>query len=111
VLKGKSATSVNRAIDTLRRILDIALERGQIHVNPVSIKPAEGRLKKKVVAKKIILPCRDEARQVIAAIRKAGAYGGWGIDRPSVWHNVLVKPITWDGGRSGILQNSFPPRL
>jgi integrase len=77
---GNSATSVNRAIDTLRRVLDIALEKGQIHLNPVSVKPAEGRLKKKVVPKKLVLPSRDEAMSLIAAMREAGAHGGWGVE-------------------------------
>jgi hypothetical protein len=33
--KGNSVTSVKRAVDTMRRVLDIALRRGQIHVNPL----------------------------------------------------------------------------
>jgi hypothetical protein len=76
VRKGNSATSVNRAIDSLRRILDIAIERGQIHTNPVSVKPAEGRLKKKVVAKKLELPSREDAERLILTMRDAGAHGG-----------------------------------
>jgi hypothetical protein len=48
-IKGDSATSVKRAMDTLRRVMDIAVERGAIHANPVSIKPAEGSLQKKIV--------------------------------------------------------------
>jgi integrase len=80
VLKGNSATSVNRAIDALRRIMDIALERGQIHTNPVTVKSAEGRLKKKVLAKKLVLPSRDEAQRLIAAMKESAAHGGWGVE-------------------------------
>lgn len=40
-IKGNSATSVNRAIDTLRRLLDIAVERGAIHANPVGVSQAK----------------------------------------------------------------------
>jgi hypothetical protein len=58
-LKGNSASSINRAIDTLRRVSDIAIEKGQIHTNPVAVKPGEARLKKKVNQKKTYahLPC------------------------------------------------------
>lgn len=63
-IKGNSTTSVNRAIDTLRRLMDIALERGQIHINPVSVKPPTGCLKKKVVKAKIILPGMAEGTSV-----------------------------------------------
>jgi integrase len=79
-LKGNSATSVNRAIDTLRRVLDIALQKGQIHTNPVSVKPEEGRLKKKIVAKKLVLPSRSEAEKLIAHMQASGQHGGWGVE-------------------------------
>ena len=77
-LKGNSATSVNRAIDTLRRIMDIALERGAIHTNPVTVKPREGRLKKKVNRKKLTLPGKAELHRIFAAMENNGARGGWG---------------------------------
>ncbi len=77
-LKGNSATSVNRAIDTLRRIMDIALERGAIHTNPVTVKPREGRLKKKVARKKLTLPSKADLNRIFAAMENNGARGGWG---------------------------------
>jgi len=80
VLKGNSATSVNRAIDTLRRILDIAIERGAIFSNPVSVQPAEGKLKKKITRTKIVLPTRDQAQRLFAEIENNGAVGGWGAE-------------------------------
>ena len=80
VVKGNSATSVNRAIDTLRRILDIAIERGAIFSNPVSVQPADGKLKKKITRKKIVLPTRDQIRRLFAEIENNGAVGGWGAE-------------------------------
>ncbi len=79
-LKGNSASSINRAIDTLRHVLDIAVNAGQIHANPARVKPAMGRLKKKVEKKKLCLPSREEADRLIAAMRKAGEHGGWGME-------------------------------
>jgi integrase len=78
ILKGNSATSVNRAIDTLRRLMDIALERGAIHTNPVSVKPAEGRLKKKITHAKLVLPGFSDVQRIFSAIENNGAVGGWG---------------------------------
>lgn len=78
VRKGNSATSVNAAIDTLRRIMDIALERGAIHTNPVTVKPREGRLKKKITKKRLILPSKSELHRIFAAMENNGARGGWG---------------------------------
>jgi hypothetical protein len=77
VIKGNSATSVNRAIDTLRRLMDIAVERGAIHANPVSLKPTEGRLKKKVTQKKLTLPCAADVQRLFAAMENNDARGGW----------------------------------
>jgi integrase len=79
-IRGNSATSVNRAIDTLRRLMDIAVERGAIHSNPVTIKPTEGRLKKKIAPKKLLLPKSADVERLFAAIESNGSRGGWGIE-------------------------------
>ncbi len=78
--RGNSAASVNKAIDALRKIMDIALERGAIHTNPVSVKPRQGRLRKKVVPKKLVLPGADGVARMWAAMEGNGARGGWGIE-------------------------------
>jgi integrase len=74
-LKGNSASSVNSAIDALRWVLDMAVERGQIHTNPARIKPSNGRLKKKVTQKKLVLPCRNDVPKLLAAMENIP---GWG---------------------------------
>ena len=79
-LKGNSASSVNRAIDTLRRVLDIALERRQISINPVTVKPADGRLKKKLTKKKFYPPSRAEVDRILEALKSGGQRGGWGVE-------------------------------
>jgi integrase len=79
-LQGNSPTSVNRAIDTLRRLMDIALERGAIFTNPVSIKPTEGRLKKKVQRKELILPSTADVQRLFPAMEANGSRGGWGME-------------------------------
>ncbi len=75
--KGNSASSVNRAIDTLHRLLDIAIEQGQVHANPVLVQPPTGKLKKKVVAKKLVLPSRADVEKIFSAMGNNGAPGGW----------------------------------
>jgi integrase len=79
-VKGNSATSVNRSIDTVRRLLDIAIERGAIHANPVTVKPTEGRLKKKVTQKKLVLPSTADVQRLFVAMETNGARGGWGAE-------------------------------
>jgi len=78
--RGNSATSVNRSIDTLRRLLDIAIERGQLHSNAVLVRPPNGRLKKKVSQKKLHLPSMEQVGKLLAAIENNGARGGWGME-------------------------------
>jgi integrase len=95
-IKGNSATSVNRSVDTLRRILDIAIERGQIHSNPVLVRPSTGRLKKKVVAKKLILPSMSQVEKLFCAMEENGAVGGWGKEAAD-----LCRFLTYSGARIG----------
>jgi integrase len=95
-VRGNSATSVNRAIDTLRRVMDIAVQRGQIHTNPVSVKPTDGRLKKKVVQKRLVLPSVNEVEQLFLAIENNGAVGGWGAEAAD-----LCRFLTYSGCRIG----------
>lgn len=102
-LKGNSATSVNRAVDTLRRVLDIAIERGQIASNPVLVRPSTGRLKKKITPKKLSLPSRTEVRQILAKMEEIGRQGGWGIEASYLCRFLMmsgarigeIRPTTW----------------
>jgi integrase len=81
IIKGNSATSVNRAIDTVRRLMEIAIERGAIHRNPVTVKPADGRrLKKKITRTKLVLPSFADVQRLFVAIENNGAVGGWGVE-------------------------------
>ncbi len=94
--KGNSASSVNRAIDTLRAILNVAIERGQIHFNPCLVTPAQGRLKKKVVQKKLVLPSRVEVDQLIQQMWNDGRHGGWGMEA-----SYLCRFLKMSGARIG----------
>lgn len=80
--RGNSATSVNSAIDALRGILDLAVERGQIHANPVTVRRgvAGGRLKKKIVKKPLLLPSRTQLDALFAAMENNGSVGGGGAE-------------------------------
>jgi integrase len=85
-IKGNSATSVNRAIDTVRRLMDLAIESGSIHRNPVTIAAAKarargsGRLKKKLVRVKYTPPKDADVQRIFSAIENNGAVGGWGAE-------------------------------
>jgi len=95
-IKGNSATSVNRAVDTLRRLLDIAVERGQIHTNAATVRPPTGRLKKKVVKTKLVLPGMAEVEKLFGAMENNGAPGGWGVEAAD-----LCRFLTLSGERIG----------
>lgn len=95
-IKGNSATSVNRAIDTLRRVMDIALENGAIHTNPVSVRPSEGRLKKKVTQKRLVLPSKAQINDLYSAMENNGAVGGWGREAAD-----FCRFLNYSGSRLG----------
>lgn len=80
--RGNSATSVNSAIDALRQILDLSVERGQIHANPVTARRASGgtRLKKKITKKPLVLPSRTQVDALFVAMEKNGSVGGGGAE-------------------------------
>ena len=78
-LKGNSASSVNRAVDALRYVMDIAVQRGAIHTNPVAVKPEDGsRLKKRVEHTRLHLPSFSDLQRIFATIEANGSPGGWG---------------------------------
>jgi integrase len=95
-IKGNSATSVNRAIDTLRRVMDIALENGAIHTNPVAVRPSEGRLKKKVTQKRLVLPSKAQINDLYSAMENNGAVGGWGREAAD-----FCRFLNYSGSRLG----------
>jgi integrase len=77
-VRGNSPASVNRAVDSLRYVLDIAVQRGAIHTNPVTVKPEDGsRLKKRVERTKLNLPSFADVQRIFSAIEQNGARGGW----------------------------------
>lgn len=85
-IKGNSARSVNKAIDALRHVMDLAVEAGAIHSNPVAAAAARlskgirARLKKKVERKKLHLPTLAQVHQIYSAMENNGARGGWGVE-------------------------------
>jgi integrase len=78
VIRGNSSSSVNKAIDVLRGIMDIAVDRGAISANPVPKKSNGERIKKKVEKKTIDLPSTADFHRLLAAMETNGARGGWG---------------------------------
>lgn len=95
--KGNSATSVNRAIDTLRAVLDIAVHSGAIAANPVTQKTATGeRLKKKITKKQLVLPSASDVRRLFDAMENNGAPGGWGREAAD-----LCRFMAFSGARLG----------
>jgi len=60
--------------------MDIALERGAIHTNLASIKPSEGRLKKKVICRTIVLPSVADVQRLLGTMEANGARDGWELE-------------------------------
>ncbi|MFY9924414.1 MAG: hypothetical protein WAK51_08055, partial [Opitutaceae bacterium] len=81
-VKGNSASSVNRAIDTLKRVMEIGVLSGSIHANPVSVRAPDGqsRLKKKVGQKKLTLPSAADTHRIFVSIEASAGKGGWGAE-------------------------------
>jgi len=98
VIQGNSATSVNRAVDTLRRLLDIAVARGAIHANPVSVRPEDpkDKLKLKVKTTKWTPPSVSDVQRLFAAMENNGAKGGWGVEAAD-----LCRFMAYSGCRVG----------
>jgi len=102
-IKGNSATSINRSVDTLRRLLDIAIEQGQVHSNAVLVRPLTGRLKKKVAQPRLVLPSVSQVETLFRAIEGNGAPGGWGKEAADLCRFLMmtgarigeVPLITW----------------
>jgi integrase len=102
VIAGNSATSVNRAIDTLRRIMEIAVERGTISANPVRVKTTDGRrLKKKISAKRISLPSVANMTRLFVAMENNGAVGGWGEEAAD-----FCRFLSYSGSRVGEMETA-----
>jgi integrase len=82
VRRGNSASSVNSAVDALRQILDLAVERGLIRQNPASGRrlAGGGRLKKAVRRKALLLPSRVELDALFKAMEGNGSVGGGGAE-------------------------------
>jgi integrase len=95
VIRGNSATSVNRAIDTLRRVMELAIGRGAIHANPVRANPGE-KLKKKVTQSKPEPLKLADVQRLFSAIENNGARGGWGVEAAD-----LCRFLAFSGCRIG----------
>jgi integrase len=103
--RGNSATSVNSAIEALRGILDLAVERGQLRLNPVAWRRSYvgGRLKKRIVPKPRVLPSRAELESLLRAMENNGSIGAGGVEAADLCRFLLmsgarlgeVPLITW----------------
>jgi integrase len=95
--RGNSPSSVNRAIDTLKYVMDIALQRGAIHTNPLTVKPEDGsRLKKRVERTQLSLPSFADVQRIFSQIENNGAKGGWGQEAAD-----FCRFMTYSGARVG----------
>lgn len=72
--KGNASTTLNKAMDALRRLLGLAYERGMISRNPI-----EGRgIKLREKPRKPTLPSREELQRLFEEIEKGSGRAGWG---------------------------------
>ena len=87
---GTSAATINKAVDVLRRVLDIAVERGQIAANPLA-----GRgVKLRVHPHKPQLPDAVTLNAIFADVEKRSKRGGWGIELAD-----FCRFLAWTGCR------------
>lgn len=92
--KPMAPKTVNNHIDTLRRILDLAVEHGQIAVNPVARPRRSGnRIKLTVVPKKPVLP------ETALLLRAFNDIAGFSIQGPSIAD--FLRALTFSGMRRG----------
>lgn len=96
VRRGNSATAVNSAIDALRHVLDLAVESGQIHANPVQPKLNGERLKKRIAKKALILPDRGQMNRLFAEMENNGSVGGHSHEAAD-----LCRFMAYSGARIG----------
>lgn len=98
---GNSASSVNRAVDALRRVMEIAVNQGTVHENPVGVRPPEeeGHLKKKIESKKLVLPSSIDFQRILTAMENNGARGGWGMETAD-----FCRFLAYSGARVGEVQ-------
>ena len=68
VHRGFSADSVNKAVDTIIRLLDIAVEKGTILRNPLKNLPPGIRIKHEIRAEKPVLPSTKQMQHLLAEL-------------------------------------------
>ena len=73
-VSGRSPSTFNKAVDALRRMLDLAVDGGALHHNPLA-----GRrgLKAKSTPRKPNLPEAQKLQEIFAEMEKSGERGGW----------------------------------
>ena len=76
-VSGRSASSFNKAVDAMRRMLDLAVDAGTIHTNPL-----QGRqgIKAKLNPRKPTLPKTLTIHAIFSEIEKSGERGGWAVE-------------------------------
>jgi integrase len=81
VVRGNSAGTINRCIDALRHILDLAVDRGMIANNPARRKPpGEKKLKLAIDTKPLELPTLAQFHAIFDEVERGSGLGGWGIE-------------------------------
>jgi integrase len=73
-VSGRSPSTFNKAVDALRRMLDLAVDAGSLHRNPLADRRG---LKAKATPRKPNLPEASKLRDVFAEMERSGERGGW----------------------------------
>ena len=80
-LRGNSEGMINRCIDALRHILDLAVDRGMIASNPARRKPpGEKKLKLAIETELLELPTLAQFHAIFDEVERGSGIGGWGIE-------------------------------
>lgn len=73
---GRSAGRFNKAVDALRKMIDMAVETGALHGNVLAVRG----IKAKDKPRKPDLPDVSKLHEVYNEIERGGGLGGWGVE-------------------------------
>lgn len=99
--KGGTPATFNKALETLKRLLDIAVTRGAIASNPLRVRArGKDKLRAKVKPRKPKIPSRQQLEALFSAIAAGPEIGGWAVEASD-----FLRGLAYTGARVGEASN------